>query len=167
MKVLNNNKPKIKWPIKHTCSYCDSLLLVDKEDVHEGYMGSAVITCPVCMHEEFLYEDDLDRTITAETVKFPDNFWYFGDKYSKKLNEEDIRHYIKDAVDYFRENPNNFCYQTGSGDTMIYVLNFSGDQEYDVVVCKGYYEVQIPFEDIDKELVREELWSNKGVCLHD
>lgn len=167
MKVLNNNKPKIKWPIKHTCSYCDSLLLVDKEDVHEGYMGSAVITCPVCMHEEFLYEDDLDRTITAETVKFPDNFWYFGDKYSKKLNEEDIRHYIKDAVDYFRENPNNFCYQTGSGDTMIYVLNFSGDQEYDIVVCKGYYETHIPFEDIDKKLVREELWSNKGVRLHD
>lgn len=169
MKVLSssNNKPEIKWPIKHTCLHCDSLLLVDEEDVREGYMGFAVITCPVCMHEEFLDEDNLNRTVTAETVKFPENFWYFGGKDCKELNEDDIREYIKRAVKYFRENPDNFCYQTGTGDTMVYVLNFSGDQEYDVVVCKGYYETHIPFEDIDQELVREELWSNKGVCLHD
>lgn len=168
MNVLNANKQvDIRWPIKHTCFHCGSILLVDEDDVHEGYMGSACIICPICLQEELLDVDALNRTITAETVKFPDNFWYFGGKKSKKLNEDDIRECIKRAVKYFRENPDNFCYQTGTGDTMVYVLNFSGDQEYDVVVCKGYYETHIPFEDIDKELVREELWSNKGVCRRD
>ena len=46
-------------------------------------------------------------------------------------------------------NKDEFVYFTGTGTTMVYVFRFTGDEEYEVVVTKDYYNTYIPFKSED------------------
>ena len=127
----------------------------------------AYVICPVCQKKSYLEIEALDKKITVDNLKFPDNFYHFGGEDCKELTNDDIRKYIKDAIKFFRENPDNFCYMTGSGDTAIFVLNCSGDENYEVTLCKGYYSTEIEYEDGDYVVDMDKLWENKGVIHKD
>ena len=169
MKVLKNssNVKVIHYPIRHECECCASTLLVDEDDVKEGYLGMAYVVCPVCQKKTYLEIETLDKKVTIDNLKFPDNFYYTGGEGSKELSIDEIRRYIKDAINFFRNNPDNFCYMTGSGDTAIFVLNYSGDENYEITLCKGYYSTEIEYEDGDYVVDMNKLWENKGVIRKD
>jgi len=153
----------IQYPLKHECKNCGSVLIVDENDVKWGYLGQAYVDCPVCHRKSYLEIDGLDEDITVDNLVFPDHFWYFGDKDAKELTSDEIKECIKEAIEFFRKNPDNFCYMTGSGDTAVFVLNYPGDENYSITVCKGYYETEIAYTEEDYELDREALWENKGI----
>ena len=108
--------------------------------------------------------DDVDGIIlTEDNIEFPKHFYCFKD--GVDVTSEEIKEYIKDAIKFFRNNPSCFCYSTGSGNTSVIVLNFSGDEEYAVNVAKGYYEAHIPYGDKDYLVhnANDWKWENIGV----
>lgn len=145
------------------CENCGSSLEIEESDVSEGYMGMFYTVCPVCNKRTYI--DELEKELTADNFIFPDNFYHFGGKHSYNLNTEDIKEIVKEAITFFRTNPDNFCFVSGFGDTFIAVYNFCGDEEYRVDVAKGYYEVSIPFQKEDYEKVLESKWKNDGVVF--
>ena len=52
-----------------------------------------------------------------------------------------------------------------SGDTEIMVLNYPGDSQYSITVCKGYYQTELDYVDDDYKVDMYKLWKNKGVDL--
>lgn len=169
MRVIKNNiapksPMKITFPLSHTCENCGSELEIEENDVKIGFAGMAYIDCPVCNKQSFLYMDELDETVTKDTLEFPKHFYHFGESEDVvRITPEEIKQRINEAIKFFRENPNNFCWHTSSGDTSITVFNFAGDQQYLITVAKDYYELDLDFEAEDKILVREEDWDNRGV----
>ena len=166
MKILKKcgGETEKTFPMKVTCEFCSSELEIEESDLHEGYMGSMYIVCPVCGKNS--YVDDIDTPpITADTIKFPEHFHYFGD--GVDINNEEIQEWIKKAIKWFRENPENFSYSTGTGNTRIHVENFSGDEAYCVVVSKDFYETEIPYEKADycAQDNYDWNWKNKGIKI--
>lgn len=171
MRIIESKKLNKKniFPLKIKCANCESLLEIEEEDVCHGYLGTAYVICPVC-HEKIFISDydakigeELDEEINVDTIRFPDHFYYFGGDKTVEVANDEIHNWIKEGVNYFRKNPDSFCFNTGSGDTNVFVFNYSGDEEYVVVVAKNYYESSIPFDDIDKKLLLpKEKWENSG-----
>ena len=169
MKILKNNmknEPESLFPLNYICDKCGSELEVDEKDVKIGYAGMAYVVCPVCNCNSYLDIDELDENVTKDTLRFPDHFYHFGgSEGASSVSPEEIKKYINLAIKFFRDNPDNFCWTTSTGDTHIAVFNFCGDQNYSVVVSKNFYETEIPFDETDKRLVTEELWDNRGVKI--
>lgn len=168
MKVLKNNKDdcnkkKIEFPIEHECQNCGSILEVLDCDIEEGFLGQAYVICPICNKKSFLEIDELDNEITVDNLVFPKHFYYFGDTDAAKLTNDEIKKFIKDGINFFRNNPENYCYTTGTGDTIVFVLNYPGDENYIVYVCKGYYETEIRYTNDDYKIGMYDKWKNKGV----
>lgn len=163
MKIIKSNKQtQIKYPMRVKCYNCESELEVEEQDTHVGYPGAMYFTCPVCGKESMI--DELDGiTLTKDNIEFPQHFYYFGN--GVDLSSKEIRKYINDAINFFRNNPDSFCYTTGSGNTGILVQNFSGDHEYHVVVTKDFYETEIPYGTKDYVALNsvDERWRNVGI----
>lgn len=110
------------------------------------------------------YIDELDGVVvTKDTIKFPDYFCYFGN--GKELSNKEIEEYIRRGIEWHRMNPNNFVWTSGSGNTTVAVYNYTGDEEYKVVVGKGYYECEIPYEEEDYDVQDYDSWENKGIRI--
>lgn len=159
------NPNKITYPIIHKCECCGSELSVGKEDIKEGYLGMAYVDCPACHQRSYLEIEELDRFVSVDDLKFPNHFYQFSGKDAKELTSDEIKEYIKRAIEFFRDNPDNFCYVGGTGDTEIMVLNYPGDAQYVITVCKGYYQTELDYVDDDYKVDMYKLWKNKGVDL--
>lgn len=150
------------YPIQVICNNCGSKLEVEDGDAYVGHLGAMYYKCPVCSEENMV--DELEGiTLTKDNIEFPIHFYYFGN--GVDLSSEEIRKYINDAINFFRNNPDNFCYTTGSGNTGILVQNFSGDHEYHVVVTKDFYETEIPYGTKDYDALESVngRWRNVGI----
>ena len=167
MRIIERGKEyinKSKYPVKETCEYCGSVIELDEDDLNIGQYGAAYYICPVC--GERCMADNVDGiTLTADNIDFPKHFNHSVD--GVKLTKEDVKKYIKDGIKFFRENPDSFTYVTGSGNTGVMVLNYSGDEEYLVVVTKDYYDMNIPYEKEDYAVqdAHDWAWENKGINL--
>ena len=163
MRVIKKKSDiKQPFPMRVTCYNCETELEIGEQDTHVGYPGAMYFTCPVC-GEEIMIEELDGITLTKDNIEFPQHFYYFGN--GVDLTSEEIRKYINDAINFFRNNPDNFCYTTGSGNTGILVQNFSGDHEYHVVVTKDFYETEIPYGTKDYVALNsvDERWRNVGI----
>lgn len=80
-------------------------------------------------------------------MRFPKHYNHSGEN-AVKLSDEEIDKYVRRLIEEFRKsNSNNdWCRFTGTGDTLVTVYKFDGDEEYYVEVAKNYYETYIPFE---------------------
>ena len=165
MKILTKkNVDKPDFPIIITCAYCESELEVDRDDLQYGYLGCAHVVCPVCGEEIYSGLEQYDEEFNYDTFEFPKHFYHFDCKDGAvDISPEEIKKYIQDGIKHFRKNPEAFCYHTGSGDTSVFVLNYSGDEEYAAVVAKGYYETEIPYaeEDYKAQENSDWEWENK------
>jgi hypothetical protein len=153
-----------KFPVLVTCQYCESRIELDEKDVSIGEFGVFWYRCPVCKRRDMV--DELPGiTLSKNTIEFPTHFHHFVD--GVDIQPEDIKKWIGEAIDFFRENPDSFTYITGSGNTGVMVQNYSGDEDYYVVVTKDFYDINIPYEDEDYAAQDKNSWEwkNKGVNL--
>ena len=150
------------FPIDLCCEKCKTEFAIEENDKLEiGYLGSHYVKCPVCGEQVYIYELDGIR-VTKDNIKFPDHFYDFRN--GVKISNEQVEKYIRKGIEYFRKNPTSFSWSTGTGDTHILILNFSGDEDYSVVVSKGHYETEIDYEEEDYDAQNSTGWDwkNKG-----
>ena len=153
MKVLVNkyNKESIKEAVKSTkkfiCEYCGSELEYEESDMRIGAFGCAYIDCPCCGKNNVLYEED-GITLTKDNVKFPTHFWHTSKETGAVdcCNNEEVKKDIYRAIDYFRNNKDEYHWFTACGNLYVDVSRYEGDESYEIMVTKDYYETSIPFE---------------------
>ena len=138
------SKPKT---YKITCENCDSELEVEDDDIQVGTHGMGYVVCPCCGEET--YADELADyfQLTKDNVEFPTHYYSFSD--GVHIDDDTVNKWVKECIEEFDPNDeNDWCRFTGRGDTMVFVSKLDEDEEYDVYVCKNYYETFIPFEKI-------------------
>lgn len=129
---------------KIICENCDSELEVEDDDIKVGTYGMGYVVCPCCGEET--YSDELSDyfSLTKDNLEFPTHYSTFSN--GKKIDDDTINKWVKECIEKFDHNDeNDWCKFTGSGDTMVFVFKFDEDKEYNVYVCKNYYETLIPF----------------------
>lgn len=151
MKIIKRNNKE--WKTTTDCEWCGSVLEVTKEDLNPGAGGVPYVICPICGNKVPIYDDEIFKTVTKDNIVFPDDFYDFTN--GKDIEPDGIQRWIEEAVDYFRDNPEGFGYETGTGNTHVAVFNYPDDREYHVIVAKGYYDVEIPYEIADIEAQEE------------
>lgn len=160
MKVLkdnyNNNYVESKnyekpYPRKHVCEECGSELEYDKSDIVIGAFGCAFLKCPLCGQNSSVYDEDVELTLTRNNIEFPTHFWHTSKETGAvdNCNNEEVKKCIYRAIDYFRNNKNEYHWFTACGNLRVDVSKFDGDENYEVMVTKDYYETYIPFEKTD------------------
>lgn len=158
MKVLKNNfnvrtsvDNNIKsFPKKIICRDCESVLEYEESDIYVGTYGISHINCPLCGSNNIL-DDEYNVTLTKDNVIFPQHFLYTSVETGAvdSCNNEYIKACIREAINYFRENKHNDYYYCGTGNTLVFVLKYDGDEEYEVIITDKYYNTYIPFESED------------------
>ena len=86
-------------------------------------------------------------TLTKDNLEFPTHYWHYGN--GCKITEEEINTRVKEMIEDLRVNKHNDDYAflyTAYGDTFMFVKRFPGDEEYYIVVAKGFYDANVPFE---------------------
>ena len=167
MKVIQNNykniqrnkyqlsekikpKPKVE-KVKIECENCGSVLEVSREDTHIGWLGLPHVKCPCCNYEmdvEEFEDDAID--ICASNVKYPTHFTVSSKDFrAVEIPDEEINEWIQEGIQYFRENPEEYSFFMGSGNSMVHIYKFDEDKEYYVIVSKNYESGEIEFEDDD------------------
>ena len=161
MKVLKNNyeqnclKEEIKevkpYPRKFICENCGSELEYEKQDLRVGEYGVVFIDCPLCGCENIGGDNEDDVTLTKDNIEFPTHFAHISKETGAVdcCNDYEIKKYIKQAIQYFRENKNEYNWYVCTGNININVYRYEGDESYWVVVTNNYYDTYIQFEPED------------------
>ena len=160
MKVLKNNfntetnisKPNIvpRYPRKYICENCESELEYNKEDIYIGVYGASHIKCPLCEYENMI-DDENTITLTKNNIEFPTHFNYSSEETGAKkcCDNENVKKEINRAIEYFRQNKDEWHWYTCYGNLHISVDRLKGDENYDVFVTDRHWETYIPFEQED------------------
>lgn len=163
MKVLKNNfnEPLNEineviykfepYPRSITCEECGSELEYDKSDMRMGMYGCNFIDCPLCGYDNMLEDNEYNIALTKDNVQFPVHFHHSSKETGAKdiCNNTHIKECIKEAIEYFRTDKNEFVYLTSAGNTSVFVFKFDDDEDYEVFVCPDFYTTYIPFEQED------------------
>lgn len=162
MKVLKNNfnlfnlttstSNSIKpYPRKIICDRCGSELEYEHSDVVIGALGGAYVYCPLCNYDNMIDSHEDEVTLTKDNVEFPKHFHYTSVNTGAVDNcdNEHITKAINNAIDYFRQNKDEFIWLTETGNLHLTVFRYEEDNDYYVVVTDNYYSTYIPFEDKD------------------
>lgn len=152
-RVLKDNKEKVlsTYPRKHTCEQCRSELEYEESDLKMGVLGCIHLRCPVCGYNNMLEDNENSITLNKNNVEFPTHFFYTSKETGAvdSCNNEEVKKCIHKAINYFRNNKDEFCWYTHYGNLCIIVFRYGGDEEYEVMVTNNYYDTYIPFEDED------------------
>lgn len=143
---INNNYPR-----KLVCERCESELEYDKSDIAIGGYGCAFVGCPLCGYENYLDDGEHDIDLTKDNVEFPVHFAHVSSETGAVdcCNNERVKEYIRNGIDYFRKNKNEFVWYCGIGNLFITVYRYEGDENYYVQVTNNYYDTYIQFEAAD------------------
>lgn len=162
IKVLKDNSKNIEvkeekyiepYPRKLICEGCQSELEYDESDLVMGEYGCMYVDCPICGEHNMLVDNEKSITLTVDNIEFPVHFHHVSVETGAKerCNTEEIRHELRRAITYFRENKEETDWHTWSGNLFVFVRRWSGDENYEVVVSKDFYNMEIDFEDEDYE----------------
>lgn len=154
MKVLKDNYretvEEIKrlkaepYPRKLLCEKCESELEYDKSDKETGVYGLYYIKCPLCKHDNYLDEGE---DITVENIEFPTHFGHTSDESAVDcFNNETIKEYIREGIAFLRKNKDEFDWFVRTGNLHLRVHKYSGDEQYEIMTTKDFYDSYIPFE---------------------
>lgn len=147
MKIITNNYKKdnttnVDAVHRVTCEECNSIFEVNNSELKIGHLGLKYCKCPCCGEE--IYEEDFGEIeLTADSVKFPQHYFYFGD--GKDLKDEEINKYVRESVKCLKENNQDFKY-VATGNSFIFVQRLEAEDEYYIIVCKNYYDTYIPID---------------------
>lgn len=135
------------------CESCGSELEYDEDDLRMGVYGCAFIDCPVCGHDNMLDEDEHSINLTPENIDFPVHFHHTSVEEGAVdiCNNKHIRKYLREAIDYFRHNKDDYSSWGGhiTGNLYLSVTRLEEDNVYSVTISKDFYDTDIPFEDED------------------
>ena len=155
MKVLKNNYPETLEKqalenIEVECENCGSILSVNNKDTHIGWLGMEYVTCPCC-NKDTSVEEFEGITVTAKNVNFPTHFLYTDkeQRWVVHIEDENINKNIKEGIEYFRLNKDEYYWFTQSGDAIVIMFRYEGDSMYSVYVSRSFYEGDIELEGED------------------
>lgn len=167
MKVLKDNYSEYehndaidnKYPKKLVCEDCDSELEYDEHDIYNGEYGCAFVHCPLCGCENYLNDEEHDINLNMKNVEFPTHYAHISKETGAVdcCNNETIKEYIREAVNYFRKNKDEDSWYCFTGNLAVVVFKYEGDANYWVIVSDNYYDTYISFESEDYETYRREL----------
>lgn len=158
MNVLKDNYSIYKEePIKKNneiliCEHCQSELEYEESDIRIGEFGAGYVDCPLCGYGNILDEEKFHLVLTQDNIKFPEHFWHTSEKTGAVdiCNEENVKKYIKEAIKYFRENKDEYTWGHWiTGNLLMFVIRWSGDEIYEIYVSNDFYNTEIPFEKED------------------
>lgn len=158
MKVLKNNyeaKKEESYPRFHVCGDCGSELEYEESDLRIGELGLVFLDCPLCDYENIIEGNENTITLTKDNVEFPTHFFHTSEEDGAVdvCTNEYVKESINKAIEYFRNNKNEFVWISETGNTSITVFRLDGDEDYYVVVTNDYYSTHIPFEEEDYKKV--------------
>lgn len=158
MKVLKNNyeaKKEESYPRFHVCGDCGSELEYEESDLRIGELGLVFLDCPLCDYENIIEGNENTITLTKDNVEFPTHFFHTSEEDGAVdvCTNEYVKESINKAIEYFRNNKNEFVWISETGNTSITVFRLDGDENYYVVVTNDYYSTNIPFEEEDYKKV--------------
>ena len=146
---IDENVEKTKpYPRKFVCNSCGSELEYEEPDLRMGSFGYVHLDCPLCGYDNMIEDNENNITLTKDNIQFPTHFWHTSKKNNAidTCNNEEVRKCIKDAVEFFRKNKDEFCWFTSYGNLYVVVYRWDGDKEYEIIVCNDHYSMYIPFE---------------------
>ena len=147
--------PKARpYPRRLVCGECRSELEYDKSSIRMGEYGCIHVKCPLCNYDNMIDDHEDNITLTVDNIEFPVHFHHVSKKHgAKERPNKDVQEEIKKAIEWFRRNKNEdvYTYHTWCGDLFIMVHRWSGDEEYEVVISRDFYNMEISFEEEDYE----------------
>lgn len=161
MKILKNNyrqtdvKEDVKrfdpYPRKLICEQCGSELEYEESDLRIGAFGCVYLDCPCCGRDNTLDSHENELTLTVDNVEFPVHFHHTSANLGAidTCNNTEIKKNIRQAIDYFRKNKEEYVWHTYYGNLLFVVFRYDGDEQYEVLVSNNYYDTYIPFESQD------------------
>lgn len=113
------------------CSFCNSKFYYDENDlidVDEKHYG---FICPECGNEIIVKE--------RKICSFPDSFFKFGTKDTRRLTNEEIQKMIDNVRFSLENSEDEYDYSYGAtGDTMVFGIKEEG-KYFDIYVAKNYW----------------------------
>lgn len=138
-----SNKPKT---YEITCENCESELEVEDDDIKVGTYGMGYVVCPCCGENTYPDEFANRLSLTKDNLRFPVH--YSSSKKAINVDDDTINKWVRECIEKFDPNDeNDWLRYAGSGDTMVFVLKFEDDGDYQIYVCKNYYETFVPFDE--------------------
>ena len=159
MKVIKNNYTAIEstndvdesYPRTLKCEMCESTLQYDKSDITIGLYGAAHIRCCLCGCSNMLEDEDNDIVLTKDNVEYPIHFYHTSKEFGAVdlCNNKNVKKAINNAIEFFRNNKDEYCWLTTTGNLCVFVTKLDDDKEYSIWVTNDYYSTYIPFESED------------------
>ena len=124
------------------CEYCGEELHGEPQ---VGVLGLKYIHCDHC--GENSYNEELGEIeLTKDNLHFPQHYYNFNN--GKDVTYEWIDEQVRKGLEYLENNSTEDFIELGTGNTNICITKYEGDEEYRVVVSKGYYNANIPIENL-------------------
>ena len=137
MRVIQNNYNEIEESEEYICEECNSVFVYDDYDIYTDKDGIERVDCPCCSHSCVVY-----TPVTEKNIEFPKSFYQFGKGMETvKISDEKITKIIKDTIEWFKVNPEEFYRFIACGDTFVCIFNH--DDEYYIMVAKNYFDCSI------------------------
>lgn len=161
MKVLIDNYQKendkensftnAPYPRKLICENCESELEYEETDLKMGEYGCMSIECPLCGYQNMLEDNEHNITLTVDNIEFPTHFHHVSvdNGAIERGNTTEVRKELQRAIQYFRQHPDDYVWQTWCGNLFVMVRKWDGDKEYEVIVTTDFYCMDIPFQKED------------------
>lgn len=163
MKVLKDNYNPIKgnavevkrfepYPRTLICENCQSELEYEEADLRMGEYGYMFLDCPCCGRDNILEDNEHNIALTVNNIEFPTHFSHISTECGAVdcCNNERIKEYLYQAVDYFRKNKSEYDWGGYiTGNLYLQVHRWEGDGQYEVTISNDFYNMSVPFEDRD------------------
>ena len=124
------------------CEYCGEELHGEPQ---VGQLGLKYIHCDNCGKGS--YNEELGEIeLTSGNVTFPQHYFCYSD--GKQLKDEFINEEVRKGLKFLEKNKEEDFVELGTGNTNICIIKYEGDEEYRIVVSKGYYDTNIPIKNL-------------------
>ena len=124
----------------YLCEYCSEELHGEPQ---VGHLGLKYIHCDHCGEDSY-NEEFGEIKLNKDNLNFPQHYYNFNN--GKDITDEEINDKVRKCLEYLENNPTEDFVEYGTGNTNICVTRYDGDDEYRVVVSKGYYDTYIPIK---------------------
>lgn len=135
MKIIKNNYNG-ENNIQYICEECNSIFEYNDDDIFMDINSVEYVRCPCCGHHCYIDEE----TPTVDNIEFPKHFYKIGEN-AVKISDKEINRYIKECINWLKQNPNEPFRYIGTGDSFVVVFNH--EDEYYIMVAKNYFDSYI------------------------